>query len=145
MTEGSLLKGLWSSWLESRVGMPLPCKVHLLPEFYKNPEIHSFPDPLVIVLHLQYFKNLQIKWQFIEFPSLKKKKNHLRWDKAVQGLTLIVASIPWRVGTAARCEMLLTFKELITALDVLNSRGAGGNAVAMNGFVTHVCLTGSWS
>lgn len=27
-------------------------KVNLLPDFYKNPEIHSFPDPFVTLLRL---------------------------------------------------------------------------------------------
>lgn len=41
--------------------------------------------------------------------------------------------------------MVLTFKELTTALDVLKSRGAGGNAIAMDGFTRRACVTGSRS
>lgn len=39
--------------------------------------------------------------------------------------------------------MVLTFKELTTGLDVLKSRGAGGSAIAMNGFIRRACVIGS--
>lgn len=41
--------------------------------------------------------------------------------------------------------MVLTFKELTTALDVLKSRGAGGNTTTMNGFIRRAFVTGSRS
>jgi len=39
--------------------------------------------------------------------------------------------------------MVLTVEELTTALEVLKSRRAGGNAIAINGFIRHACVIGS--
>lgn len=60
-------------------------------------------------------------------------------------INIIFASVPWGLETAAESQMVLTFKELTTALDVLKSRGAGGNAIALDGFTRHASVTGSRS
>lgn len=41
--------------------------------------------------------------------------------------------------------MVLTFRELTIALDVLKSRGAGDNAITRDGFIRCACVTGSKS
>lgn len=81
----------------------------------------------------------------MNFPKKTPKLLKVRSYSKGNHINISFASVLWGLETAAGSQMVLTFKELTTALDVLKSRGAGGNAIAMDGFTRRACVTGSRS